>query len=153
MAAPGSVEGNVRKRRVYHVIFASEGERVVRGLPLIEPDPAYLHAHFEGVPAVGPGQVINQTIGCANFDVGGIVVEPDETIARVDGKCKRTRLRIVEWGSIDVELGFIEEMWRECALQCQQVICRVVDGLELIGRKTAAVGCVYQADVPLGTPI
>ena len=47
MAAPRRDVVDVRKVRVDHVPFASEGQDVTRGLPLVQPNPTNLHARLE----------------------------------------------------------------------------------------------------------
>src|ERR1039458_2822270 len=152
MAAPRSDVGDVGKHGIRHIIRAGKTQGVIRGLPLIQPYPADFHARFEGMPAVGPGQVIDHSVGCADFNVRRVVVESYE-VTGAYRKRKGAGLRIVEWRAVDVNLGFIEDIGLERALQRQQVVRRVVDGLQLVRRKTAAIRSWYQADVALSTAV
>ena len=125
---------------------------VVGSLPLIEPDSADLHAGLEGVTAVSPDQVINQSVRGSNLDVGRVVVKSHEII-RAYREGKRARLRIVKGRAIDIELRFVEEIRREGVLERQQVVRWMVDGLKFVPGQAAAVGRIDQADVTLGAAV
>ena len=129
--------------------FTCEGEDVVRGLTLVQPNAANLHARLEGMSAMRPSQVVNQAKCRAHFDVGSIVVQADERVAGVDRKRQRAGLWIVIRRAIDIKLGFIEELRRESVLQRHDVIRGMVDDLQFVFWKAAAIRRVHQADVAL----
>src|SRR5260370_37445181 len=102
--------------------------------------------------AMVPNQVVDHSVGGSNLDVCVVVVERDKGVGahRIG---KDTRLWVVEWRSIDIALGLVEEIRLECVLQRQQVVRGMVDGPELVPGETAAIWGVPQANVPLGAPI
>ena len=148
MATPRRNVGNVGKECIRHVIRGGETEDVIFGLPLIKPDTADLYAGFEGMPAMGPDHVIDQSEGCADFNVGRVVVEPDE-VSSAYCESQRACLRVMIGRAIDVPLSLIEELRSKRVLQRHQVIRRVIDGLQFVFRQAAAIGRIHQTDVAL----
>src|ERR1017187_1139278 len=114
VAAPWGGEGNAVKRsggqgRFKITGILSERKVVVGSLALVQPNPTNLHAGLECVSTMRPDQVIDDPVSGSNLNVGIVVVEPDEGVGayRIG---ESARLRIMKWGSIDVDLGFIEEI-------------------------------------------
>src|SRR6266478_2508587 len=89
VAAPRCNEVQSRQLRPYEAIVSAEIEVVIRGLSLIEANPADLNTHFEGVRAVGPSEVVDHTVGGANFNVGRLVGNTREIVG-VYGEGQRT---------------------------------------------------------------
>ena len=101
VAAPWGSKGDpvkrgIREGRFIRSRIVSERKDVVSGLALVQANPPNLHAHLEGVPAVGPGKVIDHSERRSDLDVGIVVVESDEGV-RVHRIGKRARLGIVWW--------------------------------------------------------
>src|SRR5271165_1414818 len=69
VAAPGRDEIEVRKRAGDRAQIVCEVEIVIRRLTLVETDAANFHTHLESVAIVSPGQVVDDTVGGADFNV------------------------------------------------------------------------------------
>ena len=133
MTAPRSYKGNLGQVGVDHVRLAREVEIIVGGLALIETDAPILHACFESVLAASPAKIVNESVRCPNFDVGGIVVQSNE-IAGAHRKWQRAGLRVVIGRAVDIELQFVENIRRKGVFQSEQVIGRMIDNLQFVLR-------------------
>ena len=69
----GAMKIDAGKRARYHALVVAEIEVVVCCLALIQSDAAIFHAHFESMPAMGPGEVVDNAESRSNFDVCRLV--------------------------------------------------------------------------------
>src|SRR5207248_195726 len=115
-------------------------------LSLIQPNAPDFHARLEGVTAMDPTEIVDDSEGSADFHVFRVVVKLHKRVGSY-GKRQGARLRMVERSAVDVALYPVEEGGGEGMLQRHQIIRGVVDGPKAVSRD-AADGRFHQADVP-----